>query len=89
MQSTSIPRKTTVAFAENADSNYSNELNDYTTQEGKASYSQGFPPKTMTPTYKCGIPPLGQDMNGILHDLSKHAQFKTRKWMGCFNHSFK
>lgn len=88
MQSTSIPRKTTVAFAENADSNYSNELNDYTTQEGKASYSQGFPPKTMTPTYKGGIPPLGQDMNGILHDLSKHAQFQDLGGTPLFDQSF-
>ncbi len=39
---------------------------------GAASYTDGFPPLTMTPISAGGIPPAGKDMNGILFDVSAH-----------------
>jgi hypothetical protein len=37
---------------------------------GAASFTDGFPPLTLTPTSGGGIPPFGQDMNGILFDAT-------------------
>ena len=37
---------------------------------GAASYTDGFPPLTRTPIASGGIPPFGQDMNGILYSTS-------------------
>ncbi len=34
---------------------------------GAASYTDGFPPLTMTPASSGGVNPFGQDMNGILY----------------------
>lgn len=39
---------------------------DTTVTPGRASFEQGFPPLTMTEKVAGGIPPFGQDMNGIL-----------------------
>lgn len=39
---------------------------DTTVTPGRASFEQGFPPLTMTQKVAGGIPPFGQDMNGIL-----------------------
>lgn len=44
---------------------------------GAASWTDGFPPLTMTPLAAGGIPPSGLDMNGVLHDLSAQA-----RWVG-------
>jgi hypothetical protein len=40
---------------------------------GAASMTNGFPAETMTPIVAGGTPPAGQDMNGILHQLSSHS----------------
>lgn len=42
---------------------------------GAASWTDGFPPLTMTPLAAGGIPPSGLDMNGVLHDLSAQARW--------------
>lgn len=42
---------------------------------GLASYEDGFPPLTRTPLAAGGVPPFGQDMNGILFALSQHTLF--------------
>ena len=39
---------------------------DTTVSSGRASFEQGFPPSSMTAKVAGGIPPFGQDMNGIL-----------------------
>lgn len=40
---------------------------------GAASYSDGFPPLTMTPLVEGGVPPAGLDMNGILFMVSNYC----------------
>lgn len=42
---------------------------------GKAGYAQGFGPVNLTPVEAGGIPPWGQDMNGVLYDLSTAIQY--------------
>ena len=43
------------------------------TDATRASYEQGFPALNMTPIAAGGVPPSGQDFNGILYDLSNAA----------------
>lgn len=40
---------------------------------GAASLTDGFPPLTMTELSSGGIPPFGQDVNGILYMISAHT----------------
>jgi hypothetical protein len=40
------------------------------TTPGAASYNDGFPPDTMIPVVAGGIPPFGQDFNGILYTVT-------------------
>ena len=42
---------------------------------GRAGYNEGFPPINMTAVAAGGIPPYGQDMNGVLYDLSTAIQY--------------
>ena len=42
-----------------------------------ATYSQGFPPVTMTPVEAGGKPPEGRDMNGILFETTSHTVFQN------------
>jgi hypothetical protein len=42
---------------------------------GRASLNDGFPPLTFQPITAGGVPPFGQDMNGILNELSAWNQW--------------
>lgn len=42
----------------------------------KASWQGGFPPVTMIPLAAGGIPPRGQDFNGVLNAISEHTVFQ-------------
>lgn len=55
---------------------------------GKAGYSQGFGPVNLTPVEAGGIPPWGQDMNGILFDLSSAIQYQQAGRSFPFNQAF-
>ncbi|CCE07325.1 hypothetical protein BRAS3843_2060004 [Bradyrhizobium sp. STM 3843] len=43
---------------------------------GYASLNDGFPPLTMTPIAAGGVPPFGQDMNGILQQITEIQQWQ-------------
>lgn len=44
---------------------------------GAASYTDGFPPLTMTPIPAGGVPPSGLDVNGIYNAISAHTVFQN------------
>lgn len=52
------------------------QIPDTTSDAGRASWSQGFPPETSLPTAQGGIPPNRLDFQGVLNALSAHAVFK-------------
>lgn len=62
-----------IPFATNGDKN---PIPD-TAGGGSASFQYGFPQLTMTPINQGGIPPSGEDMNGILNHLDKHVVWQT------------
>ncbi len=50
---------------------------DTTVDPGRASWTEGFPPETRQPISAGGIPPNGEDMNGVLYDIANWA-----RWIG-------
>ena len=61
------------AFASIAGGPYiQNPIPNTTATPGRASFEQGFPAVTMTAKVAGGIPPFGQDMNGILYMITNN-----------------
>lgn len=52
------------------------QIPDTTSDAGRASWSQGFPPETSLPVAQGGIPPNRLDFQGVLNALSAHTVFK-------------
>lgn len=76
MQATNAPSKSAVPFAESGSKNTIPVASQIGVQPGLASFTDGFPPLTMTPLAAGGIPPRGQDFNGILYFLSAAARWQ-------------
>lgn len=55
---------------------------------GAASLSDGFPPDTFQPAGAGGVPPFGQDFNGILRQLSQWAQWLNAGAPVVYNSAF-
>lgn len=60
-------------FANNAAAPYINTIPDTGGVDSEATWNIGFPPLTMQEEASGGLPPLGQDFNGILNALSTHV----------------
>lgn len=71
--SISVPTKIKVPFAQSGLRAAIAAAADNLT--GRAGYDQGFPPINMTPKTAGGIPPFGQDMNGILYDITDAIRY--------------
>lgn len=68
------PQRIPEAFAIGAGGGYIvNPFPDTTGTPGAASWNGGFPPSTMTPEISGGLPPHGQDFNGVLYAISSHS----------------
>lgn len=63
------------AFANAADPATINTIPPTPTTPGRANLQEGFPSITMQPVVASGIPPLGQDFNGILNLATLHTVF--------------
>lgn len=70
MQSTNVPTKFPIPFADSGGKNTIPAASQTGTDAGKASLADGFPPATRTPLAAGGKPPYGLDMNGILNMMS-------------------
>lgn len=64
------PNKLTLPFASSGNKNVIPLASQIGITGGAASYTDGFPPLTMTPVSAGGIPPSGKDMNGIIYTIS-------------------
>ncbi|RVT95263.1 hypothetical protein EOD42_16905 [Rhodovarius crocodyli] len=70
MLASGIPTRVSVPFANSGDRNTIPVPSQIGVTPGLASFTTGFPPLTMTPIEAGGVPPFGQDMNGILYAMS-------------------
>lgn len=72
----SVPVPLPEAFATSAAGSFiTNPIPDTTATPGAASWALGFPPLTMTPEVGGGVPPFGQDFNGVLFMMSSHIVY--------------
>lgn len=71
MQSSSIPAKYLVPFAQNDSAKV--EIPVTTADTTRASQSLGFPPRTMLPPEASGVPPQGEDFNGAMNQIARAA----------------
>lgn len=70
MQASNAPSKSAIPFAEGGTKNTIPIASQIGVTPGIASFTDGFPPLTMTPLTAGGVPPHGADFNGILNFLS-------------------
>lgn len=78
MLASSIPTKFPIPFAADAGSGYIRPIPVASQQgitPGAASLTDGFPPSTFQPEGSGGIPPFGQDFNGILNQSTAWLQW--------------
>lgn len=77
MKLTDIPSRFPVPFAYDADSPYIRVVPLAPPGGGAASLQQGFPPDTFAPVVAGGIPPAGQDFNGLLNQISAWCRWQA------------
>lgn len=70
-----VPVQFYESFGVNADPSTINAIPDTTGTPGAASFQEGFPLLTMEAPASGGIPPFGQDMNGILQQITDVVRF--------------
>ena len=76
----SIPAKFPKYWAQNAGGSYIRaipEASQIGIQAGAASLTDGFPPLTFTEVAAGGVPPFGQDANGILQQITQWNQWQN------------
>lgn len=76
MQASNAPLKSAVPFADSGNKNAIPVASQIGVTPGAASFTDGFPPLTMTPLAAGGVPPYGADFNGILNFLSAAARWQ-------------
>jgi len=76
MQLSNIPAKIQIPFANSGTKNTIPVASQISVTAGAASYTDGFPPLTMTPVVSGGVPPYGADFNGILNAITKVLQWQ-------------
>lgn len=77
MQSSNQPGKISVPFANSGQKQPIPVASQIGIEDGRASYTDGFPPLTRTPLSAGGKPPFGTDMNGILNAISLIQQWQS------------
>lgn len=84
----SAPSKLTVPFANAGSKNTIPVASQIGITNGAASYTDGFPPLTMTAKSAGGVPPYGQDMNGVLYAITQGLQYIQAGGVYTYDSSF-
>lgn len=77
MQLSQIPARIFAAFANAGNKRTIPVASQIGITAGAASYTDGFPPLTFTPLNAGGVPPAGQDFNGILNAITAVQQWQA------------
>lgn len=88
MQSSSLPDKITVPFADSGQKTAIPIDSQVGIEDARASYEDGFPPLTRTPLAAGGKPPFGTDMNGILYAITVIQQWQSAGGMFKYDSAF-
>lgn len=80
MKATDIPAKFSIPFANNAGTSYKRaipEASQIPTNPGYASLYDGFPPLCFQPVASGGVPPFGEDFNGLFNQITAWNQWQN------------
>lgn len=77
MQSSDAPKKISIAFARDGDKRDIPNESQIGVINGAASFPTGFPPLTFIAKENGGIPPDGEDFNGVLYMLSNLLRYTS------------
>ena len=89
MNSSDLPSRIVKAFAVNGDKNtIAIDSTTTTLNDGTATFDSGFPPVTMQPISAGGLPPKGQDMNGLLYSVTLQQQWYNAGMTYPYNSDF-
>lgn len=80
MKASDLPLRLQTPFGNSAGAGYIRTVpvpSQIGIQDGAASFTDGFPPLNFLPVGAGGIPPFGQDMNGIFNLLSGWTRFQA------------
>lgn len=77
MQSSNQPGKIALPFASSGAKQPIPVASQVGIEDGRASYTDGFPPLTRTPLAAGGKPPFGTDMNGVLNAITAIQQWQS------------
>ena len=91
MQSTNIPSKIPLPFAYAAGGSYIRTIpaaSQIGITAGAASLRDGFPPVTFSPIGSGGTPPFGQDVNGILNEITAIQQWQEAGGFFAYDSTF-
>lgn len=77
MQSSNQPGKISLPFAASGQKQTIPVASQVGVEDGRASYTDGFPPLTRTPLAAGGVPPFGTDMNGIMYAVTAIQQWQS------------
>ncbi|MGX5803488.1 hypothetical protein ACWGS9_19885 [Bradyrhizobium sp. Arg314] len=78
MKISALPTKFTIPFAASANPSFIRNVpvaSQIGIVNGAASLTDGFPPLNFLPVGSGGVPPFGQDMNGILKQITQWSQW--------------
>jgi hypothetical protein len=76
VQASNIPAKFPIAFASSAGAGFTRTVpQNPTGTVGQASLQTGFPPANFNPVAAGGVPPFGQDFNGLLNQITAWNQW--------------
>lgn len=88
MLASSAPTQISTPFANSGTKNIIPVASQIGITPGAASYTDGFPPLTMTPVASGGVPPFGADFNGVLNAITLIQQWQSAGGVYPFNSTF-
>lgn len=91
MQASQVPSFFTLPFASSAGAGFIRTIpqaSQIGIQNGAASLTDGFPPLTFLPVNAGGVPPFGQDMNGLLNQISAGVQWEQVGGQPAYNTTY-
>jgi hypothetical protein len=92
MQTSQIPTKFPIPFANNAGAGFIRPIPQAhqaaTSSDAPASLYDGFPTETFAPVSSGGIPPAGEDFNGILNQITAWARWLSAGVPAQFDSAF-
>ncbi|WP_423392811.1 hypothetical protein [Burkholderia sp. LMG 21824] len=91
MQASQVPTSFPIPFANSAEAGYIRPIpvaSQIGIQNGAASLADGFPPLAFLAVNAGGVPPFGQDMNGLLNQITAGVQWEQVGGQPVYNATF-